>query len=273
MMKRREPSNETAVILCGGKARRLGSLGERVPKSLALVRGNPILWYIFFRLHQAGFRHFILPLGHLGNEIRNYVERELRKLDASLELIETGDETPISGRLSQVRHAIGSENFLLINGDTLFDFDVAALMARHKSSGAELTLTSGRIVSQYGLLLVDEADRPVDFVSGSTVTKLIVDGHPGQGGFVNAGIAALGRHTLAMPGVDSAPEFEQFLYRKIIASGGARHYAINGFWCAIDTQKDLDVANSAPESDPRAIGTQLLADKLAAYARELEVSQ
>jgi NDP-sugar pyrophosphorylase family protein len=272
-MKRRHPINETSVILCGGKARRLGSLGERLPKSLVPVRGNPILWYIFLRLHQAGFRHFVLPLGYMGGDIRDYVERELCKFDASFELTDTGGETPIGGRLSQVRHAIGSEDFLLVNGDTLFDFDAADLIARHKTNGAELTLTSCRIISHYGLLFVDEMDRLVDFASNSTVAKLLVDGRLGQGGFVNAGIAALGRHTLDIPGVDSTPEFEQYLYPRIIAGGGGRHYVINDFWYPIDTQKDLDVANSLSENDARTVSTRLLAEKLSVYARELEVGR
>jgi NDP-sugar pyrophosphorylase family protein len=272
-MKRRNPINETCVILCGGSARRLGSLGDRLPKSLALVRDRPILWYIVLRLHQAGFRHFVLPLGHLGHAIRDYIERELGRLDGSFELIDTGEETPIGGRLSQVRHAIGSENFLLINGDTLFDFDIADLLAEHKSSGAELTLTSSRIVSQYGLLFVDEMNRLTDFIANSAVTRLIVDGHRGHGGFVNAGIAALGRHTIDIPGVDRAPEFERHLYPRIIANGGGRHYAINGFWYSIDTQKDLDIANSLSESDPRAVGTRLLVDKLSAYVRDLQIGR
>jgi glucose-1-phosphate cytidylyltransferase len=272
-MKRGDPINETSIILCGGKARRLGSLGERLPKSLVSVRGKPILWYIFLRLHQAGFRHFVLPLGYMGNEIRDYVGHELRKFDASFELIDTGCETPIGSRLSQVRHAIRSENFLLVNGDTLFDFDVADLIAKHKASGATLTLTSCWVISHYGLLFVDEMDRLVDFAINSTVIKLVVDGHCGQGGFVNAGIAVLNRHTLGTSGADSTPEFEQYLYPRIIAGGGGRHYVINDFWYSIDTQKDLDVANSLSEDDSRTVGTRLLAEKLSAYVRELEVGR
>ena len=36
----------TAVILCGGKGTRLGSLGKKVPKTLVKVQGREILWYI-----------------------------------------------------------------------------------------------------------------------------------------------------------------------------------------------------------------------------------
>ena len=37
---------KTAVILCGGKGTRLGSLGKKMPKTLLKVQGKPIIWYI-----------------------------------------------------------------------------------------------------------------------------------------------------------------------------------------------------------------------------------
>ena len=270
-MKRPKTVEETAVILCGGRGRRLGSQSERLPKPLARVRGKPILWYILLSLHQAGFRHFVLPLGYRGGEFRKFFASELAGFDARVELIETGEATPIGRRLSLARHAITSADFLLVNGDTLFDFDVAALIAAHKSSGAELTLTSCRVTSQYGLLLIDGKGRLRDFVSDAPVTKFVVDGCEGMSGLVNAGIAVLARHTLDKPGVANAPEFEQHLYRRIIVGGGARHNTISGFWHAIDTAKDLEIANSLSQRDPRARGTRLLAKKLTAYARKLGV--
>ena len=36
----------TAVILCGGKGTRLGSITKKIPKSLVKIKSNPIMWYI-----------------------------------------------------------------------------------------------------------------------------------------------------------------------------------------------------------------------------------
>ena len=36
----------TAVILCGGKGTRLGSITKQIPKSLVEIKGKPIIWYI-----------------------------------------------------------------------------------------------------------------------------------------------------------------------------------------------------------------------------------
>jgi glucose-1-phosphate cytidylyltransferase len=237
-MNRRKITSETAVILCGGKGQRLGSLGVRLPKALVPVHGRPIIWYTLMRLHQDGFRDFVLPLGYLGAETRKFFDRHMHDFDAHVKMIDTGDETPVARRMSLVRHAISSDNFMLVNGDTLFDFDLADLMAKHRSSCAELTLTSCQVISQHGMLLLDNSDRIVDFVRDSTVDAFVVRGRERQRGLVNSGIVVLRRQTLDIAGIEDAPDFEQFLYPRIIARGGARHYAINGYWHAIDTEKD-----------------------------------
>ena len=99
-------SGYTAIVLCGGRGGRLGSLGEKTPKCLLRVRGQPILWYIILRLHLDGFNHFILPLGYRGHMIRDYVNEVLSPLNASFDMPDTGEDTSIGGRLSQVRHLV-----------------------------------------------------------------------------------------------------------------------------------------------------------------------
>ena len=52
--------HKTAVILCGGKGTRLGSLGKKIPKSLVKVHKYPIIWYIVNALHYHSINHFIM---------------------------------------------------------------------------------------------------------------------------------------------------------------------------------------------------------------------
>jgi glucose-1-phosphate cytidylyltransferase len=258
------------VVLCGGRGRRLGSLGDTTPKPLAPVLGRPILWYILLGLHQAGFRRFILPLGYLGEQIRAYVTHDLAGLDARVDMIDTGEETEIGQRLLMVRGAIGSENLLLINGDTLFDFDIAGLVEMHRRNAADLTLTSCEIVSQYGLLL-ERDGHLVGFARDSRIREYVVSrpGAAGEPWFINAGIAVLRKSTLDVDGIASAGSFETFLYPQLIARGTALHYHIDGFWHAIDTQKDLDIANSPSSDDPRSVASRKLRDHLEGYATSL----
>jgi len=66
----------TAVILCGGRGTRLGSITKKIPKSLVEIKGKPIIWYILKTLNQNKFNHFILPIGYKGDQIRNYLKKK-----------------------------------------------------------------------------------------------------------------------------------------------------------------------------------------------------
>ena len=46
----------SAVILCGGKGGRLGSLSKKIPKSLVNIQNYPILWFIINILKKNKFK-------------------------------------------------------------------------------------------------------------------------------------------------------------------------------------------------------------------------
>src|ERR1700674_862796 len=57
------------AILAGGLATRLGSLTEKIPKSLIPIDGEPFVAHQLRLLERNGIRHVILCVGHLGEQI------------------------------------------------------------------------------------------------------------------------------------------------------------------------------------------------------------
>ena len=66
----------TAIILCGGKGTRLGSLSRQIPKCLVKIHSHPIIWFIINILKKNSFNHFILPVGYKGKMIKDYVKKD-----------------------------------------------------------------------------------------------------------------------------------------------------------------------------------------------------
>src|SRR5690606_12123786 len=64
------------------------------------------------------------------------------------------------------RHAGIDEQFLVVNGDVLTDFDLRTLVERHQATGAEGTihLTPVDDPSRYGVVPIDEKGRVEAFV-------------------------------------------------------------------------------------------------------------
>ena len=67
----------TAVILCGGRGTRLGSITKKIPKSLVEINGKPIIWYILKILKKNKFNHFILPTGYKEIELKKYLKKKI----------------------------------------------------------------------------------------------------------------------------------------------------------------------------------------------------
>ena len=234
----------SAVVLCGGRGTRLGSVTAELPKPLVKLHDEPILWYTCLTLFERGFRHIILPLGYRGELIREFVNQRFCDLPVRFDMIDTGEDVSIAERLDRISHRIADgSDFFLVNGDTFFDFDVAEMLALHRKNGADLTVSSVEITSPYGLVIerdgavIDFAkDRKIDSVSLSANDKSLR-------GYVNAGLSWINKRALDLVDPKNCQEFEQELFARLAREGRAAHYKIDGKWFAVDTQKDLAAAN------------------------------
>ena len=235
-----------AVVLCGGRGSRLGRISDEMPKPMVRVHDRPLIWYVVLNLYKQGFRRFIFPLGYKGEMIENYLRREFDEHDVEMRFFDTGTSTPIARRLAIATTIIPKgDDFLIINGDTFFDFDILSMFQLHRRRGAWLTLSSVKVVSSYGLILQDKNGNVVDFVREGRVDHFLVEsGGEEYLGYVNAGIAWINKLALGMIDLDRSENFEQDLFPLLIRSGkDVAHYEIEGEWFAIDTPKDLDIVN------------------------------
>ena len=123
----------TAVILCGGKGTRLGNLGKKLPKTLVKVQGKPIIWYIINTLKKYKFNHFILPLGYKGHKIKKYL-KNIFFYNTNIEYVNTGINSNIGKRIYKIKNKILSKNFLLLNGDAIFKFNLNKIFLEHEKN-------------------------------------------------------------------------------------------------------------------------------------------
>ena len=115
---------KTAVILCGGTGTRLGLLGKKIPKSLVKIHNYPIIWYIINALRKNSFNHFILPIGYKGKMIEKYLKKNKDFKKDNIDIIPTGENSSIAKRIFLIKKKIKSKNFLLLNGDAIFDINL-----------------------------------------------------------------------------------------------------------------------------------------------------
>lgn len=103
------------------------------------VAGQPLVQRILRWLASAGVADAVLNLHHLPETITGVVGNGA----ADGLRVRYSWETPVLGSAGGPRHALSlldSSAFLIVNGDTLTNVDVAALVADHTRSGALVTM-------------------------------------------------------------------------------------------------------------------------------------
>ena len=111
-----------ALILCGGKGTRLKSISKDLPKSLVKINNNPFLLILLNYIFGFGFKRIILCAGYRSEYIEKFIQNfknDNIKLLLSLEERALGT----AGAIKNAENLISTDNFLVINGDTLFKLD------------------------------------------------------------------------------------------------------------------------------------------------------
>ena len=124
------------AILAAGLGTRLRPLTHRLPKPLVPIAGRPLLEYGLDALARAGIERVGVNAWHLGEVLP-------RALTHRPETLTYVFETELQGTGGGVRGIAArcpGEPLVVSNGDALYDFELAPLLAAHEASGAIATL-------------------------------------------------------------------------------------------------------------------------------------
>lgn len=178
----RSPRSNTAVILAGGQGQRLRPLTEEVPKPMLRVAGRPILERVVTHLVGFGIKSIVLAVGYRADVIERHFG-DGADFGCSISYLREDPASPrgTAGPLADLG-SIGltaQDPLLVVNGDLVTQFDVAALLDHHLETQAQMTVgvTTYRHFVPYGV---------VQMTDQGVVTRITEK--PEWREFVNAGI-------------------------------------------------------------------------------------
>lgn len=179
------------VIMAGGKGTRIASVAADVPKPMIKLHGKPILEYQLECLKQYGLSDIIMVVGHLGNVIQDYFG-DGKKFGCAISYYCETEPLGSAGALYKIADQL-SDDFLLINGDIIFDIDFARFIKAHQTKEAWATLAAHPNNHPFdsSLLLTDAEDRVVEWI-GKEDPRLYYKN------LVNAGIHIITKKLLAI---------------------------------------------------------------------------
>lgn len=222
-----------AIILAGGEGRRLRAVSGELPKPLTPVCGRSVMEHILRLLSRQGFtdvcaavkyRHELIEAA-FGDGSRWGVTLRYRLEDSPL---------GTAGAVKNCADFYGDEDFLVISGDAVCDFDLAALMAEHRKRRACATLALCRrsIPLRYGLAVTDEEERIRCFVEKPDWHRVVSD-------LVNTGIYVLSPRAMAYVPENRPFDFGKDLFPLLLEKEELLLGKVaEGYWCDMGTPLD-----------------------------------
>jgi NDP-sugar pyrophosphorylase family protein len=122
------------AILAGGLATRLGSLTEKIPKSLIPIDREPFIAHQLRLLRRNGIERVILCVGHLGEQIEKTIGNGA---SFGVQVTYSYDGPSLKGTAGAVRTALPQlgESFFVMYGDSYLACDYSAVergFSRHR---------------------------------------------------------------------------------------------------------------------------------------------
>jgi D-glycero-alpha-D-manno-heptose 1-phosphate guanylyltransferase len=191
-----------AIVLAGGQGTRLRSVLPDRQKVLAPIGGRPCLAWILDRVAAAGIQTAVLCTGHLAAQVREALGERHGRL--SLRYSEEAAPLGTGGALRLALRQTDARTLVVLNGDSVSEVDVAAVVRRQRQRRARCTLVLARVpdTRAYGLVRVGRNCRVLGFQEKGGVAGP---------GWVYAGIAIVARELLAAAPAGRACSLEREL--------------------------------------------------------------
>ncbi|MCL2637481.1 MAG: sugar phosphate nucleotidyltransferase [Oscillospiraceae bacterium] len=223
-----------AIIMAGGEGTRLRPLTGSLPKPLAKLCGRPAVEYILDLLIKHGFTEAVFTLRYKGEMIERLFENEYymeRSSQKGIDLRFSYEDEPL-GTAGCVKKAAENftDDFLVISGDALCDFNLSAALKFHKNNRSEATVITKQVDDprEYGLVISDhETGAITGFSEKPSYLNCISD-------YANTGVYFLNPSILTLIPDGKMWDFARDVFPKMLKE---KHplfsFAESGYWCDI----------------------------------------
>ncbi len=209
-----------AIILAGGRGKRLRPITDYVPKPLIPIKNIPIIEWQIKYLKKFGITEVIICSGYKTKMIENYLNN--KKLGIKITFSIEDKPLGTGGAIKKAGKKIKDKSFLVINGDTITNIDLKKVMKKENS------IASIQLRTKFGILQTEQ-NKIIKFDEKKEIMDL----------WMNAGIYHLNKETIKeLPNIGDIektlfPDYakkEKLTIVKFIKSK----------WYSIDSFKDME---------------------------------
>lgn len=219
------------IILAGGMGTRLPNSAKNIPKALVQIHGKTILDHQLEILEKHGLKDVRLSLGFRADQIVAHLKKTGR--DRVEHIVE---EEPL-GTGGAVRFAARdlADDFMVLNGDILTDFDFSKILRAHEPGSAMIVAAWREDARDFGLLDIKE----------SKIRAFLEKPAEPRSGYINAGCYILNpKHFAGLS--EKAFMIEKDIFPRLAESGELHAFLHDGFWQDVGTEDRLQQVKAVP---------------------------
>ncbi|HEX5711480.1 MAG TPA: sugar phosphate nucleotidyltransferase [Sulfuricurvum sp.] len=192
-----------AVVMAGGFGTRIQPLTHSVPKPMLPIMNRPMMEHTIVSLRDAGIKEFIVLLYFKPDVIKDYF-KDGSPWGIHITYVVPDDDYGTAGAVKKAQEMIGNENFIIISGDLVTDFDFQKIFDYHKEKESKLTITLTSVENplEFGVVIANEEGKIEKFLEKPSWGEVFSD-------TINTGIYVIEPEIL-----DYIPKNENFDFAK-----------------------------------------------------------
>lgn len=192
-----------AVIMAGGFGTRIQPLTHAIPKPMLPIMNKPMMEHTMMMLKAIGIKEFIVLLYFKPDTIKNYFQ-DGSAFGIKITYVLPDADYGTAGAVKLAQEHIGNDNFIIVSGDLVTDFDFQKIVDYHRSKKAKLsiTLTSVDNPLEFGVVIANKKGRIEKFLEKPSWGEVFSD-------TINTGIYVIEPEIL-----DYIPKNENFDFGK-----------------------------------------------------------
>ncbi len=214
-----------AIILAGGRGKRLRPITDYVPKSLVSINNIPIIEWQIKYLKKYGVKEIIICTGYKAEMIKNFLAM---KNNLGVKIKFSVEKAPLGtgGAIRQAGLSIKDKSFFVLNGDTITNIDLNQLAKKQNS------IASIELKTKFGTIETKD-DKVTKFNEKKEISNL----------WMNAGIYNLQKEILK--DLPNKGDIEKTVFPDYAKKGKLTTVKFkNVLWYSIDSFKDIEECSS-----------------------------
>ncbi|MBC8250480.1 MAG: nucleotidyltransferase family protein [Candidatus Nitrosopelagicus sp.] len=210
-----------AIILAGGRGKRLRPITDKIPKPLILINKMPLIERTIRYLKKHGINEIIISSGYKSNQIEKFLKK---KKNFGCDIVFSIEKTPLGtgGAIKKALIHVKEESFLVVNGDIVTNIDIKKILKKPN------TIASNELKTKFGTMNIKN-NKVLKFNEKKDVKNI----------WMNPGIYHLSKDIVKM--IPKKGSLEGIVFPKIIKNRKLETVKFkNALWFSIDSHKDIE---------------------------------